>query len=410
MASSFSRYTPSGLSRQVSRMSFPILAVGLALTGCTSLVNVPNLHYFTPKKEVTASVTYTFTIRKDYKKYVAAKKDSKGNVISAAKAAELVHAFITEITIANPSDVVIQTRLVPDQQRKLQLPSSFFKGKAKLDVAFDENAPGFIKSINTDQTPATAEIIEGASNLLGGVLSLAGTAFGLSKVTPSPVDSIVFQTTKVTRQIDITSFFGTAASNTNIAFTPGELADAACKLSLLPNSCISTKQPVLHITTTPYTVTQNPTLTHLATNPPPASDTKLAYRLPSFYNLSITLTNNGLTPEQQIIETTLNLPQMGGWETIAVGDASQWRGRRNITVKFDNTAGTLAQYTVETESMISNTLTKSGAALEKTGTGIKGLQDVRINRLKQETERLSAEAALLKAQKELNDLQNPAAP
>lgn len=417
-----------------------LLIFSLGLTGCASSLRIPTLHYFVPKKEFTANVTYTMVVRKDYKKFVPkkstpvpaqpakkAKPASNGkpavaavaavaarSIIVNAQVANLIRARVMECTIASAADVVIVPRLVPAEQRVLRIPEKFFKGKTKVGVVFDANAPGFIGSVNTEQTPATAEVISGIGEIVGSVVGTAAKILaGKAKLADAPEDSTVYQTVKFQRMHNITSIFTSAANVVTIALSVADIngntgqtaTNAQCALQV-QEPCLLNTLPQLIFTATALAPAIVP-LVAASMGAVTVSSTAVYYRLPAFYKLQVDLFHDGLTPKQQIIETVYNVPQQGIIDSIAVGARSRWKGRHIVVAKFDNTAGTLAEYSVETEGQLSSSLTKSGAALSQVGTSVQGLQNLRTSRNEQLAKDIDAENAVLKAQQDREKLRHP---
>ena len=371
--------------------------------------DVRQVPYFLPHKDYTATIVYTITDVKVFKK--------EGKTIQSKN---LLRHY-TRVSIEDPIKIEGKMRWSSDTIFYFDFSSLGSGGKSfEMAFGFDTEGNGTISSFNGSQEPVTADIIQGTASIVGGVIGIvAKNIIPTLGFNSSDSDGEIVVTDN--QKIEVQRLL-TLDSPTTIDFTPFEPKAGIYKYPFSGAASIDFYNLVTPIPSVTIEFkdlgiqAQQKTKDTDKSKESPAgayktlsSSNKLHYRIPRQYKITATIKNNLFAKEYIAIEQVVFIPQKGITRTVPI---ELVKGKRNLEITFNSITGNLAKYSLKKESSLKASLSQIKASTDELSTSIKDLQDAQ-SKLKEdksvqdEIDKLKLEIEKLKLLKEKKQLLEP---
>lgn len=304
--------------------------------------NAQHVAYYLPKKIIYVTVPFNIVEKRQFK-------------IDRLTGLPDKNAVENITTVKINGDIKVESKLFPGAIKLLDLDPLGKGGKSfNFDITFDEKGNGMISTINSSQTPVTADIIKGTVGIVSSIIKFSSIIYGaVGGDQPEYKEITIEQNIEETRAIELTD------SN------PFSLT---IKPSIKANSNIAGTIPFIEVNITK--IAQGAKIdTNAFTSSKPGI--QLYYRIPAEHNLQVIIKDNQLVKEQVVINERILVPQTGNEVKLLIPILKK---KKTVGIEFDKETGNLSKYGLKKESQISENTGAIADGLSSVNTEVAGLK------------------------------------
>jgi hypothetical protein len=347
-----------------------------------------NVYYPLPKKVFYATVTFTVTNVRVFK------KDDPSVLLRQN----------TYVTVDDP--IKVESHMTIGEMQVIDFSGFQKKGKnSDVTLIFDEGGNGILTSFNGTQEPVIADVISGGASILSSVIG--AVANGIMPGFDGPVtdkETIVKETQKVEMK-KIYDF----SNDTPLEFELSFIDDLKYSYLLAGSD---TSYALHKPKSTPVVKISFIAMTDFNADKVVKSQTEVTlptffYRIPAPYKIKAEISHNKFAKNYTVFEEIVLVPQKGVLASVQVPFK---KGKTTIEIKFNTTTGNLEKYAVKKESTAKASLASLKTSTDELGTAINKLRDEQEERrkdtsLEDEITKLKLEVEKLQLQKQKVTLQ-----